>query len=132
MTGQWKYLYRTVDTDGQTIDFLLNAHCDAAGTLHFFRKAMRQHGRPAVITIDKSGANTATLTLFNAGKSPQELIEIWQNNYLNNLIEQDHRHIKRRVSLMPGFKSFRRAQTLLAEDRTRYYASKRPVSARGG
>ncbi|PHM51883.1 transposase [Xenorhabdus hominickii] len=64
--GQWKYLYRVVDTDGQTIDFLLTARRDATAALRFFRKAIRQHCRPAIVTLDKSGANTATLTLLNA------------------------------------------------------------------
>ncbi|CDH34018.1 transposase (fragment) [Xenorhabdus bovienii str. Intermedium] len=51
--------------------------------------------------------------LLNAEESPQQVIEIRQNKYLNNLVEQDHRHVKRRVHSMLGFKSFRRAQTLL-------------------
>lgn len=54
--GQWKYLYRAVDTNGQTIDFLLTARRDAAAALRFFRKAIRNHGEPEVVTIDKSGA----------------------------------------------------------------------------
>ncbi|QTL39217.1 IS6 family transposase [Xenorhabdus budapestensis] len=112
--GQWKYLYRAVDTDGQTIDFLLTARRDATAARRFFRKAIRQHGRPAVVTIDKSGANTAALTLLNAEGSPQQGIEIRQNKYLNNRIEQEHRHVKRRIRPMLGFKSFRRAQTILA------------------
>ncbi|MCG3471635.1 IS6 family transposase [Xenorhabdus bovienii] len=112
--GQWKYLYRAVDTDGQTIDFLLTARRDATTARRFFRKAIRQHGRPAVVTIDKSGANTAALTLLNAEGEPQQGIEICQNKYLNNRIEQDPRHVKRRIRPMLGFKSFRRAQTILA------------------
>ncbi|WP_038246172.1 DDE-type integrase/transposase/recombinase, partial [Xenorhabdus bovienii] len=79
-----------------------------------FRKAIRQHGRPAVVTIDKSGANTAALTLLSAEGEPQQGMEIRQNKYLNNRIEQDHRHVKRRIRPMLGFKSFRRAQTILA------------------
>lgn len=112
--GQWKYLYRAVDTVGQTIDFLLTAKRDADATLRFFRKAIRHHGEPEVVTLDKSGANTAALTTLNAGKSKEKSITVRQNKYLNNLIEQDHRNIKRRIRLMLGFKSFRRAQTLLA------------------
>ncbi|EEQ12622.1 transposase [Yersinia frederiksenii] len=57
--GQWKYLYRAVDTSGQTIDFLLTVKRDAAAALRFFRKAIRQHGEPEIVTLDKSGANTA-------------------------------------------------------------------------
>ncbi|HEN3637885.1 TPA: IS6 family transposase [Yersinia enterocolitica] len=111
--GQWKYLYRAVDTSGQTIDFLLTARRDAAAALRFFRKAIRHHGEPEAVTIDKSGANTAALTTLNADKPEEDTITVRQNKYLNNLIEQDHRNIKRRIKLMMGFKSFRRAQTIL-------------------
>ncbi|ECS5538601.1 IS6 family transposase, partial [Salmonella enterica subsp. enterica serovar Give] len=112
--GQWKYLYRAVDTAGQTIDFLLTAKRDAASALRFFRKAIRYHCEPEVVTIDKSGANTADLATLNMGKPEAETMTIRQSKYLNNLIEQDHRNIKRRIRPMLGFKSFRRAQTLLA------------------
>ena len=112
--GQWKYLYRAVDSAGQTIDFLLTAKRDAAAALRFFRKAIRQHGEPEVVTIDKSGANTAALAALNAGKSKDDAITVRQQKYLNNLVEQDHRNIKRRVRPMLGFKSFRRAQEVLA------------------
>jgi len=112
--GEWKYLYRAVDTDGQTIDFLLTAKRDAAAALRFFRKAIRHHCEPEVVTIDKSGANTAALAELNAGREAEDCVKVRQSKYQNNLIEQDHRNIKRRVSLMTGFKSFRRAQTVLA------------------
>ncbi|MDE9458873.1 IS6 family transposase [Xenorhabdus bovienii] len=113
--GQWKYLYRAVDTVRQTIDFLLTAKRDtAAAALRFFRKAIRHHAEPEGVTLDKSGANTAALATLNAGKSEEETFTIRQSKYLNNLIEQDHRNIKRRIRPMLGFKSFRRAQTILA------------------
>ncbi|MCA7015415.1 DDE-type integrase/transposase/recombinase, partial [Dickeya dadantii] len=103
-----------VDSTGQTIDFLLVAKRDAAATLRFFRKAIRNNGEPKVVTIDKSGANTAALDTLNAGKADEETIILRQSKYLNNLIEQDHRNIKQRIRPMLGFKSFRRAQTILA------------------
>lgn len=112
--GQWKYLYRAVDTAGQTIDFLLTAKRDAAAALRFFRKAIRHHDEPEVVTIDKSGANMAALVTLNVGKPDKETITVRQSKYLNNLVEQDHRNIKRRIRPMLGFKSFRRAQTILA------------------
>ena len=112
--GQWKYLYRAVDTAGNTIDFLLTARQDAAAALRFFRKAVRHHGEPEVVTVDKSGANTAALATLNGGKPDEETMTIRQSKFLNNLIEQDHRNIKRRIRPMLGFKSFRRAQTILA------------------
>ena len=103
--GQWKYLYRAVDTAGHTIDFLLTARRDAAAALRFFCKAIRHHGEPEMVTIDKSGANTAALVTLNAGKPDEETMTIRQSKYLNNLVEQDHRNIKRRIRPMLGFKS---------------------------
>lgn len=67
-----------------------------------------------MVTIDKSGANTAALAILNPDKPEEGTITIRQSKYLNNLSEQDHRNIKRRTRPMLGFKSFRRAQTLLA------------------
>jgi len=64
--------------------------------------------------IDKSGANTAALATLNADNPAEESVTVRQSNYLNNLVEQDHRNIKRRIRSMLGFKSFRRAQTILA------------------
>lgn len=77
--GQWKYLYRAVDTAGQTVDFLLAAKRDAAAALRFFRKAIRNHGEPEIVTIDKSGANTAALTTLNADKPEEETMTVRQN-----------------------------------------------------
>ncbi|QIP94522.1 transposase (plasmid) [Serratia fonticola] len=102
--GQWKYLYRAVDTAGQTIDFLLTAKRDAAAAVCFFHKAIRHHGEPEVVAIDKSGANTAALATLNADKPDEETMTIRQSQYLNNLVEQDHRNIKRLVRLILGFK----------------------------
>jgi putative transposase len=105
--GQWRYLYRAVDRDGQTIDILLTAHRNKQAALRFFRKAIRQHGLPDKVTIDKSGANAAAIETLQ--KEIGHAIEIRQSKYLNNLIEQDHRAIKRIVRPMLGFKSFRSA-----------------------
>jgi len=86
---------------------------DAAAALRFFRKAIRHHGDPEIVTIDKSVANMAALATLNTGKPYKEAIIVRQNKYMNNLVEQDHRNIKSRIRPMLGFKSFRRAQTIL-------------------
>ena len=112
--GQWNYLYRAVDSTGQTIDFLLTAKRDAPAALRFFRKAIRHYGGPGVVTIDKSGANTAAMTMLSVGRPDEETITVRQSKYLNNLVEHDHPNIKRRIRQMLGFKLFRRAQTILA------------------
>ncbi len=110
--GQWKYLYRAVDKAGQTVDFLLTAHRNRAAALRFLRQAIRSQGLPEKITIDKSGANTAAIESYNAEQ--ETTIEMRQSKYLNNIIEQDHRAVKRIVRPMLGFKSFWAAQSTIA------------------
>ena len=109
--GQWRYLYRAVDKDGQTIDFLLSAHRDQKAARRFLKKAIRQHGLPDKVTIDQSGANTAALEALK--KKTGQAIEIRQSKYLNNLVEQDHRAIKRIVRPMLGFKAFPSARVTM-------------------
>jgi len=108
---QWKYLYRAVDSEGQTIDFLLTAHRDKKAARRFFKKAVRQHGLPDKVTIDKSGANTAAIEALK--EETGHAIEIRQNKYLNNLVEQDHRSVKRIVRPMLSFKTFHSARITL-------------------
>ena len=102
--GQWKYLYRAVDKAGHTVDFLLTAKRDRKAALRFLRKAIDQSGLPDKITIDKSGANTAAIEDYNGANETD--IELRQAKYLNNIVEQDHRAIKRLTRPMLGFKSF--------------------------
>ncbi|SOY77680.1 transposase [Cupriavidus taiwanensis] len=109
--GQWKYLYRAVDRAGKTIDFLLCARRDTAAARRFFEKAIAQNGTPQTVTVDKSGATLAALQGLNAERETP--IKIRQNKYLNNLVEQDHRSIKRRVRPMLGFQTFRCARIIL-------------------
>jgi transposase-like protein len=109
--GQWKYLYRAVDKEGNTVDFLLRAHRNKAAAQRYFEKSIDQNGLPETVTIDGSGANLAALEAINAGlKTP---IKVRQTKYLNNIVEQDHRAIKRRTRPMLGFKDFRCARILL-------------------
>ena len=107
--GEWRYLYRAVDKDGNTIDFLLRAHRDKTAARRYFEKSIARNGAPETVTIDKSGANLAALEAINADRETP--IKIRQSKYLNNLVEQDHRAIKRR---MLGFKTFRCARIVVA------------------
>jgi len=91
--GSWKYLYRAVDKTGATVDFLLTARRIVKPRLRFLRKAIGHHGVPDKITIDKSGANKAAIESYNA--EHQADVEIRQVKYLNNILEQDHRAVKR-------------------------------------
>jgi transposase-like protein len=128
--GQWKYLYRAVDRDGQTIDFLLTAHRDKKAALRFFKKAVRQHGLPDKVTIDKSGANTAAIEALK--EDTGHAIEIRQNQYLNNLVEQDHRAVKRIVRPMLGFQSFRSARVTLSGIELMHMIKKGQMVVAGG
>src|SRR6266702_3438552 len=109
--GEWRYLYRAVDKDGNTIDFLRRAHRDKTAARRYFEKSIAWNGAPDTVNIDKSGANLAALNGINADRETP--IKIRQSKYLNNLVEQDHRAIKRRTRPMLGFKSFRCARILL-------------------
>ena len=110
--GQWKYLYRAVDKAGHTVDFLLTAKRDRRAAGRFLRQAIDQSGVPEKITIDKSGANTAAIEDYNVDHDLN--IELRQVKYLNNIVEQDHRAIKRMTRPMLGFKSSWSAATTLA------------------
>ncbi|MFM0305817.1 IS6 family transposase [Paraburkholderia sediminicola] len=109
--GKWKYLYRAVDKTGDTIDFLLRARRDKVAARRFFEKAIAQNGAPETVTIDKSGANLAALQVVNAERETP--IRVRQIKYLNNIVEQDHRAIKRRTRPMLGFKDFHCARIIL-------------------
>jgi putative transposase len=112
VAGHWTYLYRAVDRDGDTVDFLLRAKRDHAAARAFFERAIGLHGVPEKITIDKSGANTAAITSIQADSGLP--IVMRQSKYLNNIVEQDHRAIKRITRPMLGFKTFRCARILIA------------------
>ena len=110
--GVWKYLYRAVDRDGKTIDFLLTAKRDKAAAKRFFDKAMQANGVPEKVTMDKSGANKAAIDEINASRDIPMVVR--QVKYLNNIVEQDHRAVKRITKPMLGFKSFQSAKNILA------------------
>ena len=112
--GKWYYQYRAVDKYGFTIDFMLSKHRDANTAKRFFKKAIRSSGLPTKITIDKSGANTAGINAINETLDKDKRIEVRQIKYLNNIVEQDHRFIKKITKLMKGFKSFSSARSTLA------------------
>ncbi len=110
--GQWRYLYRAVDKTGQTIDVLLTEQRDERAAMCFLTKAIRRHGVPEKITIDGSEANAAAIRGYNEAHGTAIIIR--QVKYLNNVVEQDHRCVKRVTRPMLGFKSFDAAQHTLA------------------
>lgn len=120
--GQWKCLYRAADKEGHTVNFLLTAKRDLAAARRFMERAIGRHGLPDKITIDKSGANTAAIhSIQNDTGAPIKLRRV---KYLNNIVEQDHRAIKRIVRPMLRFQSLRCACILLAGIETMHMTKK--------
>jgi len=113
--GVWKYLYRAVDSAGNTLDFMLSAKRDGKAATRFFRKVLKaQHTqKPRVITVDKNAAYPIAIEALKVDETLEATIELRQNKYLNNVIEQDHRNIKRLTKPMMGFGSFNTARRTL-------------------
>ncbi len=106
--GRWKYLYRAVDSQGNTLDFLLCAKRDASAAERFLRKTLNaaHTQEPRVINVDKNAAYPKALEALKADETLPETTQLRQKKYLNNIIEQDHRAIKRLTKAAMGFKSF--------------------------
>ena len=111
--GEWKYLCRAIDKEGNTVDYLLTKKRKRLSAQSFLIKAIENNGKPELINIDKSGANTAAIKVYN--KRSFSKIEIRQCKYLNNIVEQDHRMIKWRIIQGLGFKYFESAKRTIAE-----------------
>lgn len=130
VAGRWQYLYRAVDRDGHTVDFLLTARRDAAAARRFLERAITLHGKPEKITTDKSGANTAAIVGYNADHESD--IKLRQAKYLSNIVEQDHRAVKRIVRPMLGFKTFDCARRVIAGIEAMHMIRKGPLTCPKG
>jgi transposase-like protein len=128
--GEWWYLYRAVDKYGETVDFLLTEHRDKEAALRFLKKAIRRNGALQTITIDGSDANEAALKRYN--QEYGTAIAIHQVKYLNNIVEQDHRAVKRVTRPMLGFKSFAAAQDTLVGIELMHMIKKRQLVVEEG
>jgi IS6 family transposase len=109
--GVWVYLYRAVDSQGNTLEFLLSPTRDADAAKRFFAKALGASHTvtPRVITVDKNAAYPKALNEMKAAETLPAACELRQSKYLNNLVEQDHRFIKRLVKPGMGFFSIQTA-----------------------
>ena len=105
ISGEWVYLYRAVDRDGNTVDFRLSTRRDVGAAKAFFRKATKTQGSaPGTVTLDGYAASHRTVREMKAdGQIPGDT-KVRSSKYLNNLIEQDHRGVKLRIGPMLGFK----------------------------
>jgi putative transposase len=103
--GEDRYLYRAIDKEGNTVDFLLNKRRQKISAQKFFNIVIKNNGKPRVINIDKSGSNYSAIRIVNKRSLSVNRMWIRQCKYLNNIVEQDHRNIKRRIAICTGFRS---------------------------
>jgi putative transposase len=132
--GKWTYYYRAVDNTGKTLDFMLSERRDKAAARRFFKRAIGTNGVPDRVVIDKSGANLACLQSINVIQKltgSGNTLKILQVKYLNNIIEQDHRFVKRITGPMLGFKAFHSASATLAGIETAHMIRKGQIHANG-
>src|SRR3954453_11548373 len=124
--GQWMYLYRAVDSKGNTIDFHLSKTRDYKAAKRFLKKALRScHvSKPRVVTVDKNPAYPVAMEELKKEKKMPVGSQIRQVKYLNNIVEQDHRFIKKRVRSMLGLKSFRTAKFIISGIETMHIVKK--------
>ena len=110
--GRWCYLYRAIDSAGATIDFLLSAFRDADAAKRLFRKALsyRSHPQPRVINTDLAPIYTSAIPAIKKEGTLRRRCRHRPVQYLNNIIEQDHRATKRRVNAKQGFREFQAAR----------------------
>jgi transposase-like protein len=112
VNGRWCYLYRAIDSAGATIDFLLSARRDADAAKRLFRKALRDqsHPQPRVINTDLAPIYTSAIPAIKKEGTLRRCCWHRPVRYLNNIIEQDHRAIKRRLNAKQGFREFHSAR----------------------
>ncbi|KOP63636.1 transposase [Bacillus sp. FJAT-21351] len=124
--GQWMYLYRAVDSEGDTIDFYLSKTRNKQAAKRFFKKALAfSHvSKPRVITVDKNPAYPMAIQELKKEKQMPKGIQLRQVKYLNNIVEQDHRFIKKRIRPMLGLKSLRTAERIIAGIEAMYMIKK--------
>ena len=112
---EWKYLYRAVDSAGDTIEFMLSAERDVSAAKRFFKKMMRaEHRRlPFSISVDKNAAYPEAFSASQDERIVPKDCRLRRVKYLNNVIEQDHRFVKKKVRASQCFKSFHTAERTL-------------------
>ena len=107
VAGVWTYLYRAVDSAGETIDFMLSPKRDAVAAKHFLQMALWRAGevRPRVINVDGHASYPAAVTELKKSGELGHRCQVRRCQYLNNVLEQDHRFVKKRIAASLWFRS---------------------------
>jgi transposase-like protein len=112
--GRWVYLYRAVDKAGRTVDFFLSENRDVNAAKTFLRRAIEATRKPTKITLDAYAASHRAVREMKETGELSKRVRVRSSQYLNNLIEQDHRRIKQRTRPMLGFKRFDHAAVTIS------------------
>ncbi|EOP44803.1 IS6 family transposase [Bacillus cereus] len=130
--GQWMYLYRAVDSEGNTIDFYLSKSRNHKAAKRFFKKALRSFhvSKPRIITVDKNPAYPIAIEQLKKEKRIPIGTQIRRIKYLNNIVEQDHRFIKKRICSMLGFKSYKTLASILSGVEAMHMVKKEQIDLR--
>ncbi|EJV73308.1 MULTISPECIES: IS6 family transposase [Bacillus cereus group] len=130
--GQWMYLYRAVDSEGNTIDFYLSKSRNHKAAKRFFKKALRSFhvSKPRIITVDKNPAYPIAIEQLKKEKRIPIGTQIRRIKYLNNIVEQDHRFIKKRIRSMLGFKSYKTLASILSGVEAMHMVKKEQIDLR--
>ncbi|MGS0414838.1 IS6 family transposase [Bacillus mycoides] len=126
---QWMYLYRAVDSEGNTIDFYLSKSRNHKAAKRFFKKALRSFhvSKPRIITVDKNPVYPIAIEQLKKEKSIPTGTKIRRIKYLNNIVEQDHRFIKKRIRSMLGFKSYKTSASILSGVEAMHMVKKKQI-----
>lgn len=129
VNGEWKYLYRAVDSEGNTLDFMLSARRNKEAAHRFFKKVLKRNynKQPRVINVDKDKAYPPATRELKEEKILNNNSELRQVKYLNNRIEQDHRGIKKITKAGLGYQSFHTAWRTIRGIETMHMISKGQV-----
>ncbi|EJP85737.1 IS6 family transposase [Bacillus cereus] len=130
--GQWMCLYRAVDSEGNTIDFYLSKSRNHKAAKRFFKKALRSFhvSKPRIITVDKNPAYPIAIEQLKKEKRIPIGTQIRRIKYLNNIVEQDHRFIKKRIRSMLGFKSYKTLASILSGVEAMHMVKKEQIDLR--
>ena len=116
-----------MDQNGKSVDFFLSQRRDVGAAKTFFRRALKKHGDPLSITLDAYAAShRAVRVMKKSGEIHYQKMRVRSSASLNNVVEQDHRRVKRRVNPMLGFQSFENARVVIAGIELAQKISKRP------
>ncbi|MBG9580857.1 transposase [Bacillus thuringiensis] len=110
--GEWRYLYRAIDTEGHTLDIQLRKKRNHQAAYMFMKRLVKAFGEPTILTTDKAPALLCALTKLKHNGLYVHTKHCTVKHF-NNFIEQDHRHIKRRFVKSAGFQNLRHASRTL-------------------